>query len=117
MAIHAMRFLASDSVTERRRFTLGTVLADAELRDEPAHVTIVGAKSDPDAQALHKAGLGLPFDYVRVDFWDPSEGPMFNADIDYPELDEAAAFACANGICSLPVFSPDELVTAVERLR
>ena len=115
MAIHAMRFLASDSVTERRRFMLGAVLADAELRAEPAHVTIVGAKSDPVAQALHRAGLGLPFDYLRVDFWDPSEGPMFNPDITYPELDQAAAFACANGICSLPVFSPEELVTAVER--
>ena len=115
MAIHAMRFLASDAVTERRRFMLGTVLADAELNAEPAHVTIVGAKSDPAAKALHKAGLGLPFEYLRVDFWDPSEGPMFNPDIDYPELDEAAAFACANGICSLPVFSPEELINAVER--
>ena len=116
MAIHAMRFLASDAVTERRRFMLGTVLVDSELRTEPAHVTIVGAKSDPAAQALHQAGLGLPFDYLRVDFWDPNEGPMFNADIEYPKLDKAVAFACANGICSLPVFSPEDLLAAVEKI-
>lgn len=115
MATHAMRFLASDAVTERRRFMLGTVLVAEDLNREPAHVTIVGAKSDPAAQALHKAALDLPLDYLRVDFWDPSEGAMFNPDIEYPELDQAAAFACANGICSLPVFADTELLAAVER--
>ncbi|MEM7168528.1 MAG: DUF255 domain-containing protein [Pseudomonadota bacterium] len=115
MAIHAMRFLASDAVTERQRFMLGTVLTADEIGEEPAHVTIVGAKTDAATQALHKAALDLPFDYLRVDLWDPSEGPMFNPDIEYPELDRAAAFACANGICSLPVFSEVELLAAVER--
>ncbi|MEM8541461.1 MAG: DUF255 domain-containing protein [Pseudomonadota bacterium] len=116
MAVHAMRFLVSDSVTSRRRFMLGTVLSADELKVEPAHVTVVGSKSDTAVQDLHRAALKLSIDYLRVDLWDPSDGPMFNPDIEYPQMDQAAAFACANGICSLPIFTEAELLDTVEGL-
>ena len=115
MALHAMGFLASEEVTQRRRFMLGTVLADIELASDPAHVTIVGGAEDPAADRLHQTALGLPLGYARIDRWDPATGPRFNDDIEYPALDQAAGFACANGVCSLPVFIPQDLRLAVER--
>ena len=41
---------------------------------------------------------------------------MLNADIEYPELEQAAAFACGNRICSLPVFEPAGVNEAVKRM-
>ena len=87
----------------------GALLADRELSREPAHVTIVGAKDDPAAQALYAAARTYPTRYLRIEWLDRREGPLPAADIDYPEMPEAAAFACANGACSVPVFAADEV--------
>jgi hypothetical protein len=94
----------------------GALLADDELAREPAHVTIVGGKDDPAAQALYAAARRYPTRYLRIEWWDRSEGPLPNPDVDYPELPQAAAFACANGVCSLPVFAPDEVAAIVRRV-
>ncbi len=115
IATHAMKFLTSDAITARNRFMLGTVLADQELSIEPPHIAIVGGADDPTANALHSKALGLPLGYVRIDRWDPKTGPMFNPNVEYPELDQAAAYACANNVCSLPVFAPEDLARAVRR--
>ncbi|MEM8688673.1 MAG: DUF255 domain-containing protein [Pseudomonadota bacterium] len=116
LAGHAMQYLTSDSVVSRRRFMLGTVLADTELAIEPAHITIIGRTGDAVADALHAAALKLPLGYKRVDRWDPAAGPLLNPDVKYPEMDRAAAFACANQLCSLPVFEASELVDTVEKM-
>jgi hypothetical protein len=36
--------------------------------------------------------------------------------VQYPELDQAAAFACANRICSLPVFAPGDIAETVKQM-
>ncbi len=94
----------------------GALLADDELAREPAHVTIVGAKDDPQAQALHAAARRYPTRYLRIEWWDRREGPLPNPDVDYPELPQAAAFACANGVCSLPVFTPADVHRIVRQV-
>lgn len=116
MAGHAMRYLTSDPVIAQNRFMLGTVLADDEMAIEPAHVTIVGKVDDTAANALHRAALALPTSYIRVDRWDPANGPMLNPDVTYPAMDQAAAFACANQICSLPVFNAKDLFATVKKM-
>ncbi len=116
IAKHAMTYLATDAITNRRRFLLGVILADQELSVEPAHITVVGSKTDPQAKALHVAALKLALPYKRVDWWDPSQGPMLNQDVKYPELETAAVFACANQICSLPVYEPADLRPVVARM-
>ena len=115
-ASHTMRYLTSQQITSMRRFLIGVVLADEELGGEPIHITVVGRKDDPAAVALHEAARRYPALYKRVDWWDRREGPMLNADIQYPELDRAAAFACGNRICSLPVFEPGGVDAAVKRM-
>ena len=103
-----MRYLIS--LAEDDLVVPGALLADRELSREPAHVTIVGAKDDPAAQALYAAARAYPTRYLRIEWLDRREGPLPVADIEYPEMPEAAAFACANGACSVPVFSPGQVV-------
>ena len=113
---HAMRALASDQVTQSRRFLAGVLVADRELAADPVHMTIVGRRGDAKAIALQAAARAYPAGYKRVDFWDTSEGPLPNPDVQYPEMEEAAAFACSNRICSRPVFDPAELGTTVRKM-
>ena len=117
MAEHAMRYLASTTITDHRRFLTGLLLADRELGSEPLHITVIGSKTDPAAKALHLAALRVPASYRRIEWWDPLEGPLRNADVDYPELEHAAAFVCTNKTCSLPIVDPEELPKKVRRLR
>jgi len=116
LAGHAMRYLVSEQIVTKRRFMIGVVLADEELAVEPTHITIVGNRDDPQAQALHRAARAFPGLYKRIDWWDTREGPMLNPDVQYPEMEEAAAFACSNQICSRPAFSAAELATYVEQM-
>ena len=103
-ALHAMKFLAArDSSGELR---MEVLLADHELASAPIHITVVGAKGDPLAQALHAAALQFPASYLQVDWWDRAEGPLPDPQVAYPRLARAAAFACTAGSCSLPVFDP-----------
>jgi uncharacterized protein YyaL (SSP411 family) len=113
-AEHGMRYLLS--LAEDGLVVPGALLADRELGREPAHVTIVGAKSDPEAQALYAAARTYPTRYLRIEWLDQREGPLPAADVDYPEMPQAAAFACANGTCSLPVFAAAEVHRIVDKV-
>ena len=116
LAMQAMKFLAAPDVAKTFS-TASVLLADAELNSEPVHVTVVGKKSDPRAKALLVAALAEPSGYKRVESWDPAEGPLPNADVEFPVLDAPAAFACGGGRCSLPAFDAATLKTRIERLR
>ena len=114
-AEHAMRFLASEAVNEQPRYAAGLLLSDRELTREPVHITIVGAKDDPRSAALHRAARRYAALYKRLDWWDKREGPLPNPDVSYPELEQPAAFACTNRVCSLPVFEASEVASTVDR--
>lgn len=113
-AEHGMRYLIA--LAEDDLVIPGALQADRELGREPAHVTVVGAKDDPAAQALYAAARAYPTRYLRIEWLDRREGPLPAADIDYPEMPQAAAFACANGTCSLPVLTPAEIAGIVGRV-
>jgi uncharacterized protein YyaL (SSP411 family) len=113
-AEHGMRYLIA--LAEDDLVVPGALLADRELSREPAHVTIVGAKDDPAAQALYASARQYPTRYLRIEWLDRREGSLPAADVEYPELPEAAAFACANGACSLPVFTAGEVARIVTKV-
>jgi uncharacterized protein YyaL (SSP411 family) len=113
-AEHGMRYLVS--LAEDDLIMPGALLADRELLREPAHVTIVGAKDDPAARALYEAARTYPTRYFRIEWLDRREGPLPAADVEYPEMPEAAAFACANGACSVPVFTAAEVHRIVAKV-
>jgi uncharacterized protein YyaL (SSP411 family) len=97
-----MRHLAAPDVA--RRFSSAAVLlADDELLRAPLHVTIVGRREDPRSQELLRAALAHPDAFKRVELWDPRDGPLPRADVDYPSLETAAAFLCRDGRCSAPL--------------
>jgi uncharacterized protein YyaL (SSP411 family) len=113
MAAHAMRYLAGFSESAPQQLRAEILLADRELSAAPIHITIVGRKSDPAARDLHAAALRYPSDYLQIDWWDRDEGQLPNPEIQYPQLDRAAAFACTASACSMPVFNSAEIEPAV----
>jgi uncharacterized protein YyaL (SSP411 family) len=114
LAEHGMHYLIA--LAEDDLVVPGALLADRELAREPAHVTIVGAKDDPAAQALYAKARQYPTRYLRIEWLDRREGPLPAADVEYPELPDAAAFACANGACSVPVFAADQVFRIVAKV-
>src|SRR4029077_3955705 len=113
-ARHGMRYLVA--LAEDDLIVPGALLADRELSREPAHVTVIGAKDDPAARTLYEAARTYPTRYLRIEWLDRREGPLPAADIEYPQMPEAASFACANGACSVPVFAPGQVARIVAKV-
>ena len=110
MAEHAMRFLASPALIEMQGYgTSGILLAERELRTEPAHITVIGGKDDAQARVLFAAALRAASPMSRIEWFDPRDGPLSRTDVEYPKLDAPAAFLCADGSCSRPMQKPEEL--------
>src|SRR6516162_225913 len=110
MAEHGMQFLATPHVADHRGFLVaGVLIADREFNTPPQHLTIVGAKDDPAADALFAAAIRQPTPYKRVEWWDKREGPLPNPDVEYPVLERSAAFRCTDTSCSPPVYTVEQL--------
>jgi len=116
VAERAMRYLATEDIALSRLTEAGILLIAYELATDPTHITIVGAKQDKASQILYKQALTYPGSYRRIEWWDKAEGPMPNPDVQYPTLPKAAAFACANQRCSLPVFDKADIHPMVDTL-
>jgi uncharacterized protein YyaL (SSP411 family) len=116
LALHGMKYLAAVAAAAGEQFLPEILLADRELTTAPIHIAIVGGKGDAAAQSLHAAALRYPADYLQIDWLDRAEGELPNRDIHYPQMKLAAAFACADGACSSPVYAADEIEPAVGKL-
>jgi uncharacterized protein YyaL (SSP411 family) len=115
MTDNAMRFLVTDEIAGSRITAPGILLAAFEAANDPLHLTIVGAKDDPQALRLFAAATSYPSVYRRVEWWDKREGNLPNPDVQYPQLPKAAAFICTDSACSLPIFEPEDIKLEVER--
>ncbi|CAN5627781.1 DUF255 domain-containing protein [soil metagenome] len=113
-----MGYLASPAVLDAYAFLPDVLLAEEELRNEPVHVTVVGAKDDPRSAALYAGALAYPLAYKRAEWWDKREGTLANPDVDYPDYpDGPAAFACTRTFCSLPVTDAAAIPAQLDRLQ
>jgi uncharacterized protein YyaL (SSP411 family) len=110
-----MRYLSAKPVVGRLPAS-SALLADLEIGSEPLHLTIVGHKDDPAAQNLFSAALRYPSDYKRLEWWDVREERLPNPDVQYPELQRAAAFICTSRTCSPPIFDVEKLPGRVDKL-
>lgn len=116
MAKQAMRYLSTPSVARQRRILVaGILLADRQMATPPFHITVVGGKQDKQAKELYLAALKSPAVYRRIEWFDRAEGNLPNMDVEYPELQKAAAFSCGNGTCSTPAYDAAALSTLVEK--
>jgi hypothetical protein len=116
LAERAMAFLTIPEVAQKFS-TASVLLADAERSSEPAHLTVVGRRDDAGSRWLLAAAVSDPGYFKRVELLDRTEGALPNLDVEFPELDRPAAFVCANGRCSLPAYTPEELEKRIARLR
>jgi uncharacterized protein YyaL (SSP411 family) len=117
-AEHAMKCIASPAMVDRQGYGVsGILLADCELRSEPAHVTIVGSKDNSAARTLFAAALCGANLFTRLEWFDSSEGPLPRMEIEYPALPDPAAFLCVNGACSKPIRAAGELAERLQRLQ
>lgn len=108
-SLHIMKYLGSKELIENTFTEPGILLADYELSNDPAHFTVVGSKQDKKAQELYAKILQYPSTYTRIEWYDPNEGKLVNHDVEYPELERAALFSCANQTCSIPVFEVEDI--------
>lgn len=115
MAERALRYLAAPMIAKYLP-TGGTLLADREFSSDPVHITIVGHKNDPAAQALFRAAAAYPSGYLRLEWWDTREGRLPNPDVQYPELKTAAAFICTGTTCSSPIHEAEAVRAKADRL-
>ena len=115
MAERAMRYLAAPQIAKFLP-TGGTLLANFELASEPIHITVVGHKDDPTAQALFHAAAAYPSGYLRVEWWDTREGRLPNPDVQYPDLKKPAAFMCTGTTCSSPIFNAEMVRARADKL-
>ncbi len=94
----------------------GILLLNEELSRAPIHVTLIGDPADSRAEELWKAILEIPEFYLQVERFSSAEAQMLGnrgEKIRYPKIGQPAAFLCANRTCSLPIFHPGELRSAV----
>ncbi|NYF80805.1 hypothetical protein HDF17_003125 [Granulicella arctica] len=107
-ATRAMRYLATHEVAIAW-LSAPILLAETEYTRPPLHITIVGVRKDPSAKALFQIALSNGPAYERLEWWDPTEEPLLNDDIQYPTLPHAAAFLCTATACSSPMVDPQIL--------
>jgi uncharacterized protein YyaL (SSP411 family) len=113
-----MGYLSSPVILDAFAFLPDVLLAEEELRNEPVHVTVVGAKDDPRSAALFAGALKYPLAFKRAEWWDKRDGKLTHADVDYPDFpDGPAAFACTRNFCSLPVTDADAIPAQIDRLQ
>ena len=113
-----MGYLTSPPILDAFGFLPDVLLAEDELRNEPVHVTIVGAKDDPRSAALYRAALAYPLTNKRAEWWDKREGKLINTDVDYPDYPNGpAAFACTSTFCSYPVTEASAIQAQLDGLR
>jgi uncharacterized protein YyaL (SSP411 family) len=104
MAESALKWAMSPDIAGRRgSYIGGLLLAGEELRTDPLHVTIVGRKDDPAAQAMFAAAQRVPTTYRLLEWWDRREGGPPRGESIFPDLERSAAYLCANGACSSPI--------------
>jgi len=115
IAAQALRFVSIPEMYVRRH-SAGLLLAQRELANEPLHVVVVGKKDEANARALFMAAVAIPRMYKQVEWYDAKEGTLPGADLEYPQLDQPAAYLCVDGRCSAPLDKPEDLTKRVAEL-
>lgn len=100
----ALRYIADPDVATRFGQIPGILLATEEAAAQPLHITVIGSKKDPRAQALFKSAIAQAAVFRRIEWWDTAEGKLPNPDVQYPPLQKPAAFVCTNQTCSSPLY-------------
>ncbi len=109
LATRTLQASATPQIIRREgRATGELVVALETLNAQYVEMSIVGAEDDPAAQALFEAGLAT---------YEPRKLLHFEAPGRYPQRDRAALYVCNPSVCSPPVFEPNQVAAATDRVR
>ncbi len=85
------------------------ILLLAELKEEAAHLVVVGAPQDERTRALVEAARSAWLPGTVLLRHDPARATPLNPELSFPVLGEPAAFLCGRGTCSAPLRTPAAL--------
>lgn len=114
LATEAMRYLASPTIATQP-LSAPTLLALEDFTQTPLHLTVLGRRNDPQAQALHAAALRSLTSHQLIEWRDPTDPHPLPTQVDYPKLSRAALFLCTATACSSPVFNAADVAAKVDR--
>lgn len=87
-------------------------LAVREFITHPVQIIVVGPKEDAATQALHSKAIKTFLPWKTVQVLDPKEsapGGLKIGSIIYVPMEVPVAYVCKEGVCSIPLRSPEEL--------
>ena len=111
MQLSAYHYLTKPEVITSISPSQALMIQD-RVNNLPTHIVIVGSKSDLNAKKLYTTALMYSLDYTRLEWWDKTQGPLLNSEIQYPDLGKSAAYTCQGFQCSLPLYTSQDLTNA-----
>jgi uncharacterized protein len=114
LAAEVMRYLAAPAIATHP-LSAGVLLAHDDFIHTPLHLAVIGAVSDPAAEALHTAALRALTSQELIEWRDPADRNPAPSAVVYPQLRRAALFLCTATACSSPIFDPGEVAARVRR--
>ena len=109
LATRTLQASATPQIIRREGRATGELIVALEtLNAQYVEMSIVGAEDDPAAQALFEAGLAT---------YEPRKLLHFEAPGRYPQRERPALYVCNPSVCSPPVFDPDQVAAATDRVR
>ncbi len=115
MAKQALRYLVSPDVIIKNIPAL-VLIANDVITKPPLDITIIGKKNDPAAFELYFAALKFPSFYITYHWYTSAAESVNQTEVKFPVLSKAAAFFCAGGRCSLPLYNSEEFDTISKKL-
>jgi len=101
-AEHTLKLLSK--FYPNRGYMAGTfALALRQFGTYPNQIVIIGGLKDKTAQALHSAALRFYDPNKVVIFLDKGTKPLKVGEIEFPEMEKPALFACRQSLCSSPI--------------
>ena len=112
-AEHTLKLL-SKSYSIRQYAAGSFALALRLFSSYPDQIVIVGDLKDKTAQMLQLKAMQYYDPNKVVIFLDKNSRPLKVGEIEFPEMDKPAIFACRQSLCSSPIFDPTK---AAEKLK
>lgn len=115
MAERSLSYLISPDVITENIPALA-LIANAAVTTHPLNITVIGEKDDPAALELYFAALKFPSFFMTYHWYASAAESAKESEIQFPSLPKAAAFFCAGGRCSLPLYTAEEFETISKKL-
>lgn len=115
MAQRCLQYLVLPTVVNHNIPAM-TLIANNVITSHPLNITVIGKKDDPVAVELFTTALKFPSFYITFHWYTSAKEASKASGLAYPTLPKAAAFFCANGSCSLPLYNASQFNNIAKKL-